>query len=168
MRAAVQAGWAALAAGGTSLDAVEQAVRVLEDHEHFNAGRGAALTDDGRVEMDASIMEGDRLGCGAVAAVSRVANPVTLARRVLETPHGSWSERAERSRARRVPRAIASAVPIARAGLAERVGVTPRHRRRRRARPSWHRGGRDVDGRHHGQAPGPRGRQRADRLRDVR
>jgi L-asparaginase / beta-aspartyl-peptidase len=84
MRAAVQAGWTALAAGGTSLDAVEQAVRVLEDHPRFNAGRGSVLTDDGRVEMDASIMEGDRLGCGAVAAVSRVANPVTLARRVLE------------------------------------------------------------------------------------
>jgi L-asparaginase / beta-aspartyl-peptidase len=84
MRAAVQAGWAALAAGGTSLDAVEQAVRVLEDHEHFNAGRGSALTAGGRVEMDASIMEGDRLRCGAVGAVSRVANPVTLARRVLE------------------------------------------------------------------------------------
>ena len=84
MRAAVQAGWAALAAGGTSLDAVEQAVRVLEDHEYFNAGRGSALTEGGRVEMDASIMEGDRLDCGAVGAVSRVANPVTLARRVLE------------------------------------------------------------------------------------
>lgn len=84
MRAAVQAGWAALAAGGTSLDAVEQAVRVLEDDPRFNAGRGSVLTDDGRVEMDASIMEGDRLGCGAVAAVSRVPNPVTLARRVLE------------------------------------------------------------------------------------
>jgi beta-aspartyl-peptidase (threonine type) len=84
MRAAVQAGWAALAAGGTSLDAVEKAVRVLEDHPRFNAGRGSALTEAGTVEMDASIMEGDRLGCGAAAAVSRVANPITLARRVLE------------------------------------------------------------------------------------
>ena len=71
MRAAVQAGWAALAAGGTSLDAVEQAVRVLEDHEHFNAGRGSALTAGGRVEMDASIMEGDRLRCGADGARGR-------------------------------------------------------------------------------------------------
>ena len=84
MRAAVQAGWTALAAGGTSLDAVEQAVRVLEDHPRFNAGRGSVLNEAGAVQMDASIMEGDRLACGAVAAVSRVANPVTLARRVLE------------------------------------------------------------------------------------
>jgi beta-aspartyl-peptidase (threonine type) len=84
MRAAVGAGWRALAAGGTSLDAVEHAVRVLEDHPRFNAGRGSVLTEDGDVQMDASIMEGDRLACGAVAAVSRVANPITLARRVLQ------------------------------------------------------------------------------------
>jgi beta-aspartyl-peptidase (threonine type) len=84
MRAAVEAGWSALAAGGTSLDAVERAVRALEDHPRFNAGRGSVLTEDGRIQMDAAIMEGDRLACGAVAAVSRIANPVTLARRVLE------------------------------------------------------------------------------------
>ena len=84
LRAAVHAGWTALAAGGTSLDAVEKAVRALEDHPRFNAGRGSVLTEDGRVQMDASIMEGDRLACGAVAAVTRVANPITLARRVLE------------------------------------------------------------------------------------
>ncbi|HEV8586715.1 MAG TPA: isoaspartyl peptidase/L-asparaginase [Methylomirabilota bacterium] len=84
MRAAVSAGWAVLAAGGRALDAVEAAVRSLEDHPRFNAGRGSVLTEDGTVEMDASIMEGDRLACGAVAAVSRVANPVTLARRVLD------------------------------------------------------------------------------------
>ncbi|HXU90836.1 MAG TPA: isoaspartyl peptidase/L-asparaginase [Methylomirabilota bacterium] len=84
MRSAARAGWAVLVANGTSLDAVEAAVRVLEDHPRFNAGLGSVLTEAGRVEMDASIMEGDRLGCGAVAAVSRVANPVTLARRVLD------------------------------------------------------------------------------------
>jgi beta-aspartyl-peptidase (threonine type) len=84
MRAAVDAGWARLRAGGSSLDAVEAAVRALEDHPRFNAGRGSVLTSAGTVEMDASIMEGDRLRCGAVAAVSRVANPVSLARRVLE------------------------------------------------------------------------------------
>jgi beta-aspartyl-peptidase (threonine type) len=86
MRAAVQAGWSALAEGGSALDAVENAVRLLEDHPRFNAGRGSVLTEAGTVQMDASIMEGDRLACGAVAAVARVANPVTLARRVLE--HG--------------------------------------------------------------------------------
>jgi L-asparaginase / beta-aspartyl-peptidase len=84
IRAAVVAGWTVLAAGGRALDAVEAAVRSLEDHERFNAGRGSVLTEDGTVQMDASIMEGDRLACGAVAAVSRVANPVTLARRVLD------------------------------------------------------------------------------------
>ena len=84
MRAAAAAGWARLSEGGTSLDAVEAAVRLLEDHPRFNAGRGAVLTAAGTVELDASIMEGDRLRCGAVAAVSGVANPISLARRVLE------------------------------------------------------------------------------------
>jgi beta-aspartyl-peptidase (threonine type) len=85
MRAAAAAGWRVLAAGGAALDAVESAVRALEDHPRFNAGRGSVLTRDGTIEMDASIMEGDGLACGAVAAVSRIANPITLARRVLET-----------------------------------------------------------------------------------
>jgi beta-aspartyl-peptidase (threonine type) len=84
VRAAALAGWRVLAGEGRALDAVEAAVRVLEDHPRFNAGRGSVLTCEGTVEMDASIMEGDRLACGAVAAVSRVANPVTLARRVLD------------------------------------------------------------------------------------
>lgn len=84
MRAAAAAGWARLSEGGTSLDAVEAAVRLLEDHPRFNAGLGAVLTAAGTVELDASIMEGDRLRCGAVAAVSGVANPISLARRVLE------------------------------------------------------------------------------------
>src|SRR5438034_8065363 len=81
---ALDAGWRALAVGGQALDAVEAAVRALEDHPRFNAGRGSVLTAAGTVEMDASIMEGDRLQCGAVAAVSRIANPLTLARRVME------------------------------------------------------------------------------------
>ncbi|MBI1735666.1 MAG: isoaspartyl peptidase/L-asparaginase [Candidatus Rokubacteria bacterium] len=85
MRAAVEAGWAVLAAGGRALDAVEATVRVLEDHPRFNAGRGSVLTSEGTVEMDASIMDGDRLDCGAVAAVTSVANPITLARRILES-----------------------------------------------------------------------------------
>jgi len=84
IRAAVAAGWAVLVAGGRALDAVEAAVRSLENDERFNAGRGSVLTEAGTVEMDASIMEGDRLTCGAVAAVSRIANPVTLSRRVLD------------------------------------------------------------------------------------
>jgi beta-aspartyl-peptidase (threonine type) len=84
MRTAVIAGWRVLAEGGRALDAVEASVRALEDHPRFNAGRGSVLTTAGTVEMDASIMGGDRLECGAVAAVSRVANPITLARRVLD------------------------------------------------------------------------------------
>ena len=85
MREAVAAGWRALAEGGTALDAVEAAVRSLEDHPRFNAGRGSVLTAAGTVETDASIMEGDQLRNGAVAAVSGVRNPITLARRILET-----------------------------------------------------------------------------------
>jgi beta-aspartyl-peptidase (threonine type) len=81
---AVRAGWERLAAGGSSLDAVEAAVRAMEDHPRFNAGRGSVLTSAGTVEMDASIMEGDGLTNGAVACVSGVRHPITLARRVLE------------------------------------------------------------------------------------
>jgi beta-aspartyl-peptidase (threonine type) len=84
MRRATLAGWQVLASGGRAVEAVEAAVRLLEDHPRFNAGRGSVLTADGTIETDASIMEGDRLRCGAVAAVSRIANPVTLARRVLD------------------------------------------------------------------------------------
>jgi beta-aspartyl-peptidase (threonine type) len=84
VRAAVEAGWRILSDGGHGLDAVEAAVRVLEDHPRFNAGRGSVLTSDGRVEMDASIMNGDRLDAGAVAAVRRLRNPIALARRVLD------------------------------------------------------------------------------------
>jgi beta-aspartyl-peptidase (threonine type) len=90
MRDAVAAGWRALAEGGTALDAVEAAVRSLEDHPRFNAGRGSVLTAAGTVETDASIMEGDRLRNGAIAAVSGVRNPITLARRILEAGRHSF------------------------------------------------------------------------------
>lgn len=84
LSAAVRAGWAVLRDDGSALDAVEVAVRTLEDHPRFNAGRGSVLTAAGTIELDASIMEGDGLRCGAVAAVRGIANPVSLARRVLE------------------------------------------------------------------------------------
>jgi L-asparaginase / beta-aspartyl-peptidase len=83
--AAAAAGWDVLACGGAAVDAVERAVRTLEDHPRFNAGRGSVLTAAGTIEMDASIMEGDRLACGAVGSVTRIANPVTLARAVLDS-----------------------------------------------------------------------------------
>jgi L-asparaginase / beta-aspartyl-peptidase len=85
---ALSTGQAILEAGGRALDAVEEAVAVLEDDPLFNAGRGAVLTIDGTVELDAAIMDGEQLRAGAVAAVRHVRNPIRLARRVLEdTPH---------------------------------------------------------------------------------
>ena len=82
--AAARAGHAVLRAGGRALDAVEAAVAVLEDDPLFNAGVGSALNLDGDVEMDASLMDGQALAAGAVAAVRTVKNPIHLARRVLE------------------------------------------------------------------------------------
>src|SRR4051794_8389703 len=81
--AAVEAGHAVLADGGAALDAVEAAVVVLEDDPEFNAGRGAALTEYGRVELDASMMDGTTRAAGAVAAVRGVRNPIRAARAVL-------------------------------------------------------------------------------------
>jgi beta-aspartyl-peptidase (threonine type) len=82
--AAVDAGHTVLAAGGTAIEAVEAAVVVLEDDPEFNAGRGAALTEYGRVELDASMMDGTTRAAGAVAAVRGVRNPIRAARAVLE------------------------------------------------------------------------------------
>lgn len=84
---AAQAGWRILQAGGTALDAVEAAVRVLEDDPNFNAGTGACLTMNGTIELDAGIMDGSTLNAGAVAVVERIKNPISLARKVLESEH---------------------------------------------------------------------------------
>ena len=85
---ALRVGSAILEEGGTSLDAVEQVIRTLEDDPHFNAGRGAVFNHDGQHELDASIMDGETLACGAVARVATVKNPISLARLVMErTPH---------------------------------------------------------------------------------
>ncbi|HXI14061.1 MAG TPA: isoaspartyl peptidase/L-asparaginase [Thermoanaerobaculia bacterium] len=74
--------------GGSSLDAVEGAVREMEDSPLFNAGRGSVFTHDGKVEMDASIMEGRTLKAGAVAGITIARNPVSAARAVMEkSPH---------------------------------------------------------------------------------
>lgn len=81
---AVTAGWAELSRRGSALDGVEAAVRALEDHPRFNAGRGSVLTAAGTVEMDASIMEGHGLANGAVAAVTALRHPISLARRILD------------------------------------------------------------------------------------
>jgi beta-aspartyl-peptidase (threonine type) len=85
---ALEAGARILRRGGRSVDAVEAAVRVLEDDPLFNAGRGAVFTAAGTIELDASIMDGRTLAAGAVAGVTRTRNPVSLARAVMErSPH---------------------------------------------------------------------------------
>ena len=85
---ALDAGAAVLAADGAALDAVEAAVRVLEDDPHFNSGRGAALTHAGVAELDAAIMDGRDRNAGAVAGVTATRNPVSLARAVMaNSPH---------------------------------------------------------------------------------
>jgi L-asparaginase / beta-aspartyl-peptidase len=88
LRDALIAGYELLAAGGAALDAAEAAVRSLEERSLFNAGRGSVLTSDGRVEMDAAVMDGATRAAGACAGITRVRHPVSLARAILEkTPH---------------------------------------------------------------------------------
>jgi L-asparaginase / beta-aspartyl-peptidase len=84
LAAALDGGFVVLERGGSSLDAVATAVRILEDDALFNAGHGAALTRDGAAELDAAIMDGRNLRAGAVASVRHVKNPIELARRVME------------------------------------------------------------------------------------
>ena len=88
IRRALEAGWNVLSTGGTALDAVEAAIVILEDDPAFNAGTGAHLNRDGRVQLDAILMDGRSLKAGAVAAVERVRNPIRLARCLQEkSPH---------------------------------------------------------------------------------
>lgn len=85
---AVLTGYAMLEKGSSGLDAVEAAIKMLEDSPLFNAGKGAVFTADGKNELDASIMEGRTLKAGAVAGLHRVKNPISLARKVMEnSPH---------------------------------------------------------------------------------
>ena len=88
VRNAVVAGWRALTRSGTALDAVEEAVVVMEDDETFDAGRGSFLNRDGKVQLDAFIMEGGTLRGGGVGGVERIRNPIRAARKILsESPH---------------------------------------------------------------------------------
>jgi len=96
--AALAAGWAVLSRGGTSVEAVEAAVTIMEDDDTFDAGRGSFLTRDGRVQLDALLMNGADLRTGGVACVERLRNPIQAARLVLEkSPHvyfvGTGAER---------------------------------------------------------------------------
>jgi beta-aspartyl-peptidase (threonine type) len=81
---ALTAGYEILKRGGSSLDASEAAVRVLEDDPHFNAGKGAVFTNTGTNELDAAIMDGKTLRAGAVASLKHIKNPISLARLVME------------------------------------------------------------------------------------
>ena len=96
-RRAVEAGLRVFGQNGSAVDAVQAAVRVLEDDPEFNAGVGAALTRDGTVEVDAAIMDGGSLRIGAIAAVENLRRPIDLARLVLNdgehvllVAHGAW------------------------------------------------------------------------------
>jgi beta-aspartyl-peptidase (threonine type) len=102
VRNALEAGYRILTRGGAALDAVEAAVTVLEDDPTFDAGRGSFLTSDGRVQLDALLMDGGRMKAGGVACVERLRNPIQAARLVLEqSPHvyfvGSGAEEFARS-----------------------------------------------------------------------
>jgi len=88
VRHALAAGWRVLERGGSSLDAVEEAVVIMEDDETFDAGRGSFLNRDGKVQLDALIMDGATLRAGGVGCVERLRNPVRAARKILsESPH---------------------------------------------------------------------------------
>ena len=91
---AADSGYEVMLEGGTSLDAVERAIIILEDNPLFNAGRGSVYTSELRQEMDASIMDGSNLNAGAVASVTNVKNPIKLARFVMEkTEHVMFSSK---------------------------------------------------------------------------
>jgi beta-aspartyl-peptidase (threonine type) len=88
VRHALAAGWRVLEHGGSSVDAVEEAVVIMEDDETFDAGRGSFLNRDGKVQLDALIMDGATLRAGGVGCVERLRNPVRAARKILtESPH---------------------------------------------------------------------------------
>ena len=88
VRHAMAVGWRVLERGGPALDAVEQAVVVMEDDETFDAGRGSFLNRDGKVQLDALIMDGSTLRAGGVGCVERLRNPVRAARKILsDSPH---------------------------------------------------------------------------------
>lgn len=88
LQSALEAGYEVLSSGGDSLTAVETAVRAMEDSPMFNAGKGSSFNREGFVQMDATIMDGRTLDAGAVGVVQQVKNPVTLARRIMDSsPH---------------------------------------------------------------------------------
>jgi L-asparaginase / beta-aspartyl-peptidase len=88
VRNAMAVGWKVLQGGGAALDAVEEAVVIMEDDQTFDAGRGSFLNRDGRVQLDALIMDGATLRAGGVGCVEHIANPIRAARKILsDSPH---------------------------------------------------------------------------------
>lgn len=126
-RLAADAGWAVLERGGSAIDAVEAAVRCLEDDPLFDAGYGSYLNTDGDVELDAIVVDGASLKFGAIAAVKGVKNPITVARRVLDTSAhhllaGDGALRFARSHGLDVPSLSLVAPDILARWLARRAG----------------------------------------------
>lgn len=88
VRSAAETGWHVLERGGSAIEAVEEAIVALEDDETFDAGRGSFLNEDGRVQLDALMMDGATLQAGGVGCVERLRNPIRAARKVLSgSPH---------------------------------------------------------------------------------
>lgn len=81
---ALQTGYGVLKKGGTSMDAVEATIRIMEDSPLFNAGKGSVFTHDGKNEMDAAVMDGKTLKAGSIAGVTTIRNPISTARRVMD------------------------------------------------------------------------------------
>src|SRR6202451_3317234 len=144
VRNALAAGWKVLARGGAALDAIEEAVVIMEDDDTFDAGRGSFLNRDGKVQMDALIMDGATLRAGGGVCVERVRNPVRVARKILsESPHVYFvGEGAERFAAEHgvelcenselvIPREVArlreyqEKIPVSRPNDAREMGQPP-------------------------------------------
>src|SRR5438128_6889111 len=88
VRNALAAGWTVLSHGGSAADAVEEAVVIMEDDDTFDAGRGSFLNREGRVQLDALIMDGATLRAGGLGCVEHIRNPIRAARKILsESPH---------------------------------------------------------------------------------
>jgi L-asparaginase / beta-aspartyl-peptidase len=133
VRNAVAAGWRALERGAKAVDAVEEAIVIMEDDDTFDAGKGSFLTADGRVQLDAMMMDGSTLRAGGVGCVEHIANPIRAARKVLDESHHVYfvGEGAERFAAAQGIRLVQNeslviAREVERLRAAQRSGQSPR------------------------------------------
>ena len=184
VEAAAAAGWQVLHRGGSSLDAVEAAVVAMEEDETFDAGRGSFLNMDGRVQLDALIMDGATLRAGGVGCVEHIRNPVRAAKKILtESPHvyfvGTGAERFaqehgiesvrqrradHRARGRAPARGQEARLPADAGRVRPHAARTTRWARSRSMREGNIAAATSTGGTLN-KAPGPRGRFVADRLR---